>query len=177
VSIVFRARRRIRSRRLAHPRGLARRFLAGQRPEGVDDRRALFGLRSIAGTHRRQCAQAHRPDDVLDRHEDPGCGGAADSPDVRWIGFQRSLSDRCAGAGQSAVGRRRRRLEGGTGHIDERTGGRRQGPRAGDGADSGARPVDPARHRERVGGDPRSGKNWRCGTCRPKGCASRGCEP
>src|SRR5260370_29713459 len=87
VSIVFRARRRIRSRRLAHPRGLARRFLAGQRPEGVDDRRALFGLRSIAGTHRRQCAQAHRPDDVLDRHEDAGCGGTADSPDVRWSDF------------------------------------------------------------------------------------------
>ena len=75
--------RRFGRRRPAHPRGEARRRLDRQRPEDLDLRRALFGLRHPDHPHRSQCAQAQGPHHVLPGHEEPGRRDQADQAGQR----------------------------------------------------------------------------------------------
>ena len=72
-----------------------------------------------------QCrqAQAQGHDHVLVGHEIPWRRRAADPPDVRRARLQRGLFHRCAGQGQPAAGRGRRRLAHLAGHLDERATG------------------------------------------------------
>ena len=127
VPALFRAGRRLRRRGPAHAGRARRRWLGDQRPEGLDLRRALLGLRHPADPHRSVRAQAQGPDDVLHRHEGPGCRREADQADQRRRELQRGLFHRPAGEGQPAPRRGRRRLEGGAHHADARaSGGRRR---------------------------------------------------
>ena len=94
VPVVFGAGRRLRRRRLAHPRGEEGRQLDRQRPEDLDLGRALFRLRPADHPHRSQRAQAQGPDHVLSRHEEPGRRSAADQAGQRHAGVQRGLFHR-----------------------------------------------------------------------------------
>ena len=65
VPALLRARRRLGPRRRPDARRPAgRRRLGAQRPEGVDDQRAVRGVRPAARAHRSRRAQAQGPDDV-----------------------------------------------------------------------------------------------------------------
>ena len=72
VPALLRARRRLRPGRAAHPRRAARRRLRRQRPEGVDELRAVRALGHPARAHRPGGAegQGHQLPDL--RHAGPG---------------------------------------------------------------------------------------------------------
>ena len=100
------SRRRARTSRRSRPaRARARTAASAQRPEGVDDQRAVRLLRDAAGAHRPRRAQAQGSDDVRradgrTRRDRPGAGG-----DLGRGGIQRGVLRRPRGRTR----RRRRR--------------------------------------------------------------------
>jgi hypothetical protein len=126
VPVVLRTRRRLRRRGSAHPRGKGRRRLGHQRPEDLDFRRALLGLRHPDHPHRSHCAEAQGPHHVLPGHEEPGRRGEADQAGQRPGRVQRGVFHRRPDSRRAAARRRRRWLERVADHADERAHGDRR---------------------------------------------------
>ena len=102
---LFRARRRRRSGEPPDPRRRCGRSFPGQRPEGVDLRRAFRRLVLFAGAHRSRSAQAPRHQLSAGRHEDAGHHRAPAGPAQRPPPFQRGVFRRRHGA-EGEFGRR-----------------------------------------------------------------------
>ena len=119
VPAVQRARRRLRRRRhqdQGHPR---RRRLAGQRPEGLDERRQGVVVRPGHDPHQPRRAEAPGHHDDGHRHEGQGRRGAPAEAGDRRLGVQRGLLQR-------RVRARRRRHRPGRQRLDRRPGHARQ---------------------------------------------------
>ena len=121
VPAVLRARRRLRPRGRAGARAPAgRRQLAADRPEGVDDQRAVRLLRPAARAHRRRRAQAQGPDDVHRADGRRGRDRARPAPDLRRGRVQRGLLRRRRARRRRRRRRRRQRLGHSADHADVR---------------------------------------------------------
>ena len=142
VPAVQRARRRLRRGRHQDEGHAGRRRLAGQRPEGVDQRRprGRHGLRHRAHQPRR--AEARRHHDDGDRHARRGRRGAAAADDRRRLGVQRGLLQRRVRARRRRGRPGRRRLDRRPGHARQREREHRRRPgRHGDAGRRHDRPV------------------------------------
>ena len=99
VPAVLRAGRRLGPRGGADARAArGRRHVGAQRPEGVDDQRAVRRLRPAAGAHRPRAAQAQGPDDVHPADGRRGRHRPRPAPDLGRGGVQRGLPRRRAPA-------------------------------------------------------------------------------
>ena len=113
---LFRAGRRLRSRRSAHPRRRQGRPFPRQRPEGVDLGRAFRRLVLSAGAHRSRQAEASRHLVSAGRYEDAGDHGAPAGAAERAPAFQRGVLRGC----RRAEGEPRRAAQRGLeGHDDD----------------------------------------------------------
>ncbi len=110
VSAVQRTGRGLRPRRHQDPRRARRRRLGVERPEDLDQRRALLRLRHHRDAHRSERAEAQRADDVLHRHEEPRHRDPPDQTDQRRSRVQRSVLHQRARARQPAPRRGRQRV-------------------------------------------------------------------
>ena len=120
VPALQRARRRQRRRRGQDAGHAGRRRLAGQRPEGVDERRPLRRLRPGHHPHRSRRPQARGHHDHGHRPARRGRGGAPAQDGHRAVGVQRGLLQRRLRARRRRGGPRQRRLDRGPGDARQR---------------------------------------------------------
>src|SRR5213080_2053618 len=101
VPALQRARRRERPGRAPHARRARRRRLRGERPEGVDELRAVLPLGDPARAHRSVAAQAPRAHLLRPRHGEPGHHDPPAPPADRLDRVQRGLPRRRARAARA----------------------------------------------------------------------------
>ena len=107
----------------ANAGGKGRRRVGHQRPEDLDVRRPLFGLRHPRGAHGPQRAEAQGAFLLLSGHEVAGHRSAPHQADFRRRQLQRGVFHGCAGVGRSTSRRGRAGLASRADDADERTHG------------------------------------------------------
>ena len=126
VPALQRARRRERRGRDQDAGYQGGRRLAGQRAEGVDERRPPGQLRPGHHPHRPRRSQARRHHHDGDRHARRGRRGPAPQDGDGPLGVQRGLLQRRLHPRRRRGGAGQRRLDGGPGHPRQRVGVHRQ---------------------------------------------------